>query len=126
MPGISFNLFCNITPPQETKEVTPQKINDEHPAANWYKDHIIVILELCVLTVFLMVVLIFTVGCVIENIKTPTITVMDFIRHIHENWKGAFFVLFILLYRPFMMKFEQLKKIAFDKKVFIEFLKGKK
>jgi len=51
---------------------------------------------------------------------------MDFVRHVHENWKGAFFILFVLLYRPIMMKFEQLKKIAFDKKVLIEFLKGKK
>ena len=114
----NFSSFSGIKGNSTPQKVIPDKAKDDHPRVNWFKNNVIVPLELAVVTIFLLSVILYTVLCVIGNIMTPTITVMDFIEHADKHWKGSLFILFVLLYRPVLLKLENLKKIDWQNKCF--------
>lgn len=122
---ISLNDFANVSLNTNQTPQEPKNRQKKITKLDFLKENVIPFLEIAVLCSFLIMVIVFSVLCVIGNIEKPTESVKGFIAFINNNWKGSLFVVLVLLYRPIILKIEQLKKIDLDKKI-LEFLKDRK
>lgn len=76
-----------------------------------FKLFIVVPLELATSISFLLVVLIFGARILCANWEKPENAAVGFLKQIHEHWIGAVVIIGLLLYRPILKKFEDLRSI---------------
>lgn len=124
---VSLEDFAGVkVAPAEKSEVKPKSKEKELTKSEYIKDVIIPVLEMITLICFLIMIVLFLILCVIGNIGTPTETVKGFVLFIDNHWKGSLFIAGVLLYRPILLKIEQLKILSLEKLKMEFLIKGKK